>query len=155
MELPPNKLTLHAFLKGLLVAEIALAVLSIPLAFLEGMMTESMLNEVGMTTNYTDSEMLTGAFALMFLIVLLPAIIASWIGLFKLRNWARWVYLGVTCIAHLLAIPMGCFEYDVYWGLSRAIVDFIGPVEGLIIGISFLSPLAAEFSSTRPKTIEA
>ena len=55
------------------------------------------------------------------------------------------VYLGVTGIAHLLAIPMGCFEYDVYWGVSRAIVDLIGPVEGLIIGICFLSPLADKF----------
>jgi len=141
MELPPNKGTLHAILKGLIGAEIALFLISIPLAIVEGMMTESMLNEVGMTTNFTDAEMLSAAFALMVLVVLLPAIIASWIGLL------------VLCSGYLLAIPIGCFEYEFYWGLSKAIVDLRGPVEGLILGISFLSPLARDFTAAKDRSV--
>ena len=152
MELPPNKQTLHAFLKALIGAEIALGLLSIPLAVFEGMMTESVLNEIGQTTNFTDSEMLSAAFGIMFLVVLLPALIASWIGLFKLRNWARWVYLIVLCSGCLLAIPMGCFTYEVTWGLSTAIMDLMGPIEGIILGISFLSPLAQEFTSAKQQS---
>ena len=147
MELPPNKQTLHAFLKGLIGAEVALALLAFPLGMLEGLMTESALNEMGQTSNFTDSEMLTASIWIMLLVVLLPAIIVSWIGLSKLKNWARWVYLITSCSGYLIAIPMGCFEYDVCWGLSRAIMDLAGPVEGGILGIAFLSPLASDFQS--------
>ena len=152
MELPPNKQTLHAFLKALIGAEIALGLLAIPLMFFQTMMTESAFNEIGQTTNVSDSEMLSFAFGIMFLVVLLPAIIASWIGLFKLRNWARWVYLIVLCSGCLLAIPMGCFTYEVTWGLSTAIMDLMGPIEGIILGISFLSPLAQEFTSAKQQS---
>jgi len=85
----------------------------------------------------------------MFLVVLLPALVASWIGLFKLRNWSRWVYLFAMCAGYLLAIPIGCFQYDVSWGLSSAIFDLAGPIEGLVLGIAFLSPLAKEFTSAK------
>ena len=145
MEFPPNKQVLHALLKGLIGADVALLLLSIPLGIFEGMVTESMLNEIGKTTNFTDTEQLTAAIWIMILVVLLPAAIASWIGLFRLKNWARWVYLAAICSVFLLSIPMGCFQYDVCWGLSQAILDLEGPIKGLILGIVFLSPLAVEF----------
>ena len=68
-------------------------------------MAESVLNEIGHTTNFTDSEMLTASIWIM-LLVLLPAIIVSWIGLFKLKNWARWVYLITSCSGYLIAISI-------------------------------------------------
>jgi len=154
MELPPKKQTLHAFLKGLIGADVALMLLAIPLGMLEGLMTESTLNEIGKTTNFTDSEMLSASIWVMLLVVLLPAIVASWIGLFQLRNWARWVYLIAICSGYLLAIPMGCFEYEVCWGMSRAIIELAGPIEGLILGIAFLSPLASDFQSNGTSKLE-
>ena len=150
MELPPNKQTLHAILKGLIGAEIALGLISIPLLIFESVLVESMLTEAGMTQNISDSQMFSYSIAIMLLVVLLPMLIASWIGLFRLRAWSRWMYLGTVMSFYLLAIPLGCFEYQYHWGLSLAIMDFADPVTGIILGVIFLSPLAADFQNTKP-----
>jgi hypothetical protein len=74
---------------------------------------------------------------LLFLIVplLLCAIVSS-IGLFLLKRWAAWLYLGTVIVGFLLYPLMGP---TVEHALADAVDDIAVVLSGLIIGLAFFS----------------
>ena len=147
IQLPPSKSLQRSIFSSLLIADILLCFLALPIGFWQGSIYSSWLAESGLEVETTDIEMLVGALWIMLLVVMLPATIVAWVGLFQYRNWARWLYLLLMLAGNLLAIPLGCFDYSFQWGVLTAIVDLMGPVEGALVAIVFFSPLAAEFST--------
>ena len=103
-----------------------------------------------MVLEISDLEMFSFAIAAVGMVVLLPMMIASWIGLFQHRNWARWLYLLSLVIGVLLSVFCGCFSWNYRWGVVEALEYFGHLVSALIVAICFLSPLATEFSSSSP-----
>lgn len=154
MKLPPNETTLVTILRGLLIAEIVITVLAIPLLLFSGAIVESVLQDAGFNSEASDAEMVVVAFSCMFFVVIVPALIVSWIGLFNFWNWARWLYLGANVVGSLLAIPISVFDFSFQWGLPTAILDLAAPISGAIVAIVFLSPVAHRFQQVQPSFVD-
>ena len=141
MQFPPDKETLASILKALVVADIVAVVLTMPLIFIDSAICSSYGYEI--EPNETD-VFLFGVYSAIMLVVL-PTLIACWVGLLKFKNWSRWLYLALTVVMYLIAIPLGCLSFTVTWGLTSAIFDLATPIEITILAVAFLSPLATEF----------
>lgn len=150
MQFPPNKTTLTSIFKGLLIADIALLVLLVPLVFID----DAVCTERGYVLEPTDADtFLMGIYAVMF-VVIFPALVACWVGLFKFKNWSRWIYLAIVVGVRLVEVPLGCLSFSLMWNLTAAILDFNGPIAGAVVAVTFLSPLATEFQKGQDKSIE-
>ena len=145
MKFPPNNSSLATLLRGMLIFEISFAVIVVGIGFFETYLEGQFWAELGLTEEISNSEMFAFAISVVAMVVLLPATIASWIGLFQHRNWARWLYLAVTSFSILLVVFIGCFQWNYRWGLVTAFESISSVVGGIILAICFLSPLAADF----------
>lgn len=92
-------------------------------------------------TSYLDAEASSalssteGAIAVVML-VLFPVYVAAAIGLFLLKNWARWTY--VFCL--LLLYPLTAFLGPVVeHGVVSVLDELVVLCQGLIVGIAFFS----------------
>ena len=146
-KLPPSNSFLRSLFQSLLIADISLTPLALPIAFWQNSLSESWLDQAGLEMEMTGVEMFIAALGIMLLVVILPSVIVAWVGMFRYRNWARWLYLFLIVAGYLLAIPMACFDYSLQWGLLTAIEDLVSPVQGALVAIAFLSPLASDFST--------
>ncbi len=145
-QFPPENKTLHHYFIGLLVAEISLFVVILPIALFGGMMAEAAIEDAGGSTELTGPEAVVAGFSCLFLVVGLPAIIASWVGLFLYKAWGRWLYLATTVTLHVLYVPISIFDFSLTWGLASALGDVGSLVSGAILAMIYLTPLANRFS---------
>ncbi len=153
MQLPPNEPTLVTILRGLLIAEIVILVVAIPLILVSGAMAEAALQERGLADEVSDAEMVVAAFSCMFFVVIVPALIVSWIGLFKFWSWSRWLYLATNAIGSLVEIPIGFLDFSFQWGLPNVFLGLGQLVTGAILAIVFLTPLANRFQPAQVSNI--
>jgi len=147
MKLPPSNASLTSLLRILLIFEIVYGVIVLAIGFIESYIEGQFWAEIGLNEEISNSEMFAFAIAAVALVVLLPVTIASWIGLFQQRNWARWLYLAVSASSILLGVFVGCFQWNYRWGLVTGLEASSGVVTGIILAICFLSPLAVGFTS--------
>ena len=145
MKLPPSNASLTSLLRGLLIFEIVYGAIVVGIGFFESYIEGMFWAEMGLSQEPGSSDMFILAIMAVSLVVVLPATIASWVGLFQHRNWARWLYLAVTAFTLLLVVFVGCFQWNYRWGLVTALESIGSVVGGTILAICFLSPLAASF----------
>ena len=143
MKLPPDKDSLATMLRCLLIFEIVSAVLCLPIGIAADQMGEQTLLEAGLVS--PEVNMFVAAMYIVMIVILLPVAIASWVGLFRLKNWDRWLYLAGLVIGTLLNLFTSCFTWTYSWDLVGALFSITSLVEGFIVAICFLSPLATEF----------
>ena len=147
MKFPPDKQSLALILRGLLVFEITSRVIVLGIGIFESIVADQTFTEMGIVPEFSDLEMFSSAVLAVALVILFPMAIASWIGLYLQKNWARWLYLLSLVLTHLLSIFVGFFTWTYRWGLVEGLESISGTATGLILAICFLSPLATEFVS--------
>lgn len=81
-------------------------------------------------------SMTPGAIALIAAVVIISAVIASIIGLLKLRRWGAWLYLVTTLLA--LPVPFLC-GFVVLHPIHQMLDSICLFLPGFIIGLSFFS----------------
>lgn len=141
MQIPPSKNTIAKIFKSLLIAEIAIAAFILPISIIEA----SIIEQRGLIIETEDPNLFLSGISILLMIVMLAALITSWVGLFRFRRWARWLYLGTLLVANIVFIPFSCFDLSVHWGLSLSVSDISCYITGSILAIIFLSPLADQF----------
>ena len=164
----PDGRMLHQYFSGLLIAQIILSFVLVPvIIFGQTMLDNSMdasAEASAETTNSemmdasaeasaetTNSEMMIAVFYLVFLLVLIPATIASWIGLFLYKNWGRWLYFAMTVFSTLLNLSISIFDFSATWGFVSSLLEIDCMLTGAILVMIFLTQLANRFN----KPIEA
>jgi ribosomal protein L37AE/L43A len=143
MQLPPNKITIARIFRGLLIAEIAIVAFQLPVFFIEN----SIIVERGLIIEEEAPNIFLAGILFLLFVILVAVLITSWIGLFKYRNWARWLYAGALLFGSIVFVPYSCFDISVHWGLSTSVSEIGSYITGSILAIIFLSPLAAEFQT--------
>lgn len=148
MSLPPPNEKLTKILRGLLIAEICITVISIPLILFSGLVTEGYLEQNGLAQpESSDAEMAVAAFSCVILIVMVACLIVSWIGLFNFWGWARWLYLGIMIGGIIIDVPISLFDLSFQWGFPAAIGGIGQLITGAIAAIILFSPIAARFNA--------
>ena len=138
---------LTTVLRGLLIAEICFSVIGIPLSLYSAIATSAYLENAGIVEpELSDAGTAVAAFSFLFVLVFVPCLIVSWIGLFNFWGWSRWLYLATNVAGILLTIPFSIFDFSFQWGLPTAILDIGQPITGAIAAIIFLSPLGNRFA---------
>ena len=89
-------------------------------------------------------DRIVSGMAVFFLMVYLPAVLAAWAGLLARMAWGRWLYLGASAFIHLAYLPVSFIDVgdERYWAFTRQIDGIGGLVEGAILALLFLSPVA-------------
>ncbi len=80
--------------------------------------------------------------------VLVPAQVAAWVGVYRRRPWARWLYLGVAAASAVIGLSAGAAQFSYEWAFPAAVNDVGSMVAGAVLALLFLSP-AAELFETR------
>ena len=148
MKFPPTKASLTTLLRGLVIFEIAFAVIVLSLEIAASSMGEQVLAEAGLVQEYGNLQMFSFAILVVALVILFPMAIAGWFGVFQRKKWGRWLYLVGLVATQLLEVFVGCFSWSYSWDLSAALASISYMVSGVIVAICFLSPLASEFGSS-------
>lgn len=143
---PPDNNTLHQYFTGLVIAEIALIVLTLPVMLFSDMMTETATEDSIGASEASAPEMAIAFFAVLLLIVYIPAVIASWVGLFNYKAWGRWLYLATTVFEYVLFLPLSIFDLSWTWGLESSLHELASTISGAILTIAYLTPLANRFT---------
>lgn len=138
---------LTTVLRGLLIAEICISVMAIPLSLYSDFVVSAIWENAGIAEpELSDAGTVVAAFSSLFVLVFVPCLIVSWIGLFNFWGWSRWLYLATNVAGILLTIPFSFFDFSFQWGLPTAILDIGQPITGAIAAIIFLSPLGNRFA---------
>ena len=141
MQFPPSKNVIARIFKGLLIAEIAIVAFQFQLLFIEN----SIIEHQGLIIESDDSNIFLSAMLFLMFVVILAALVTSWVGLFRYRRWARWLYAGTLLAAIATFVPSSCFDLSVNWGFSSSVSDIGSYITGSLLTIMFLTPLADEF----------
>ena len=127
---------------GLLVADIATSVASLGLGVL-GLAMEP-LDEFAVNNGPSPTD---GLLCIGF-VILFPAMIAAWVGMWRFSNWGRWTYLGYVCAAHVFGLGMSLFDFAAQWQFPTAVGSVEATIGGLLLAIAFFSPLASIFRAS-------
>jgi len=65
--------------------------------------------------------------------------------MWMVRDWGRWLYLGVACFGHFANLAGSVIDTSPGWHFPDAIGDIASSLGGVLIGMAFWSPLAAAF----------
>lgn len=133
---------------GLLAADIVTSIASLGLGFV-GLAMEP-VNEFAVNNGPSPADGLL----CIGTVILLPAIIAAWVGMWRLWNWGRWLFLGCAGAGHLFGLGTSLFDFSAQWQFPTAVGSVESTISGLLLAIAFFSPLASIFraSSTRSAT---
>lgn len=132
---------LRRVLRTLIVAEVAIMVLSIAVEiiaeqFLPEPLRAWLEREVESPTTVADVVLLLVA------LPLLAAIVVSWVGLWRLWRPARWIYLLAVVAALLLEAVAGPWIYS---GPGAALSTAQSLISGMIVALVYFTPLSAAF----------
>jgi hypothetical protein len=152
LNVQPNQKTVSVWFRGLLIAEVSLFMIAVPLSLISAFLFETAQEEIESSVELPVTHVLFVGLGCISLLIGLPALIISWVGLFLFKPWARWLYLGVQIGFRLLVLPFSLTDYSPTWGFITALTDFGSLITGSILAIVFLSPLAKEFLNTPAST---
>lgn len=82
-----------------------------------------------------DADDATAIAALVLVMPLIAALIASMVGLFMFKKWGAWLYLGLCLLGSLVLL----IEPSVESGVSAFFSDLDSYLGGAIVGIAFFS----------------
>jgi len=153
LDFPPSEKSLHQIFIALLITEIAFFVLTVPLSFFGGMMAEAAIEEAVGPTEMTGPEVAVTVLASMIALVGIPSLIASWVGLFLYKSWARWLYAATGLVLGIIYVPISFMDFTLTWGLPSALNDLASVVSGAILATIFLTPLAHRFAPETKSTL--
>ncbi|OWK35279.1 hypothetical protein [Fimbriiglobus ruber] len=118
---------------------------AVPLILGGTALAEERLASRGVTLEPTDGEAVVAGLSCCAAVILMPAVVASWVGLFRRRWWAPWAYLGTTVATKVFALATGAVGFAYEWGLPGAVGGASDVVTGVVIGLVFFSPAAADY----------
>ena len=78
-------------------------------------------------------------------LILIPAQIVAWVGMFRSRSWARWLYLALVIVTNCIVILLSISDFSMQWGLVTSVEDLGSYCAGAILALAFLSPMAKLF----------
>ena len=140
-EIPRSLMNLVSLLRILIVVEVCLAVLSIAL----GLLGRSLLPVELQTFEQARAESELSLVEGLLIAICLPAIvlmIVSWVGLWRLRSWARTVYT----LAWLLGLVAVVFAGPAIASWPGELVGELGTLNGgVILGVTYFSDLRHHF----------
>ncbi len=134
-------------MRYLIVAEAALSCLHLPLGVAGGLVADGVARERGVvvpeSTPTQDAAMLMLCATVG---VALPALVASWVGMYRLRAWSRWLYLGVTALITSVSAAASLTDFSFEWGFPHHVESLSTLVTGGILALAFASPAAESFT---------
>jgi hypothetical protein len=88
-------------------------------------------------------------------VILFPCYIASVVGLFFWKSWARWLYAGQYIFGLFAGTILSAwlFYWDYRWDLKESILQLSTAVDAAILVMLFASPIAENFVS-KPTKLE-
>lgn len=139
-----------SLLRGLVIADAAIFVLAILLGLFSVVMMEPASRQTSEPVEVTNGELLAVRFSYLTAAIGLPGYVAGVVGIFLRRNWGRWLYLGQVILFCGSSLATSLFDFSAAWAFPRALADIGSVLSGLIVGLTFYSPLAAEFRQNKP-----
>jgi hypothetical protein len=133
----------------LLVASLCLLFVAAVVLVLDEVLTgQKVIDAVGEEDTTPGSIALTG-FTILVGVIVFPAYIASVIGLFFWKPWARWLYAGQYVFGlFATTIFSACvFYWDYRWDLPESIMQLSTAVDVAILVMLFVSPITENFAS--------
>ena len=88
---------------------------------------------------FTNNEIVSFIIVCVFIAVS----VASIVGVFLFKNWARWLTFWLTVIIYPTSIFFGP---SIFWGWEMALNDIGNVLFGAILAAMFLSPISLEFN---------
>ncbi len=139
--------TIDHYYRRLLVADICLVPATILLVIVSLFLPERIAGDQ-VSTNINDGLIgfIVGV-SCAFMLLGIAANIVAWVGLFRYRVWARWLYLGVHLSMRAIALPFAILDHSPTWSLISLVENFGSLIQGAIMAIVFLSPIANRFVS--------
>lgn len=138
----------HAIFRGALCTEIALVALVTVVSLID--MTITAEANAAAMEEMTAIEAASALLMVATLLVNVPLYIASLIGLFQYRWWARWLYVGNLSAGILLSTVASLAMFQFCWVLSTVLSSTASIVTGAIITMMFLTPTSDRFERPRP-----
>jgi hypothetical protein len=142
---PANSESLRTVFRNLLIAEISFTMLSLVLAIIGAIFVGQYAPAVETTEGSAAFDWISAAFFVFILVVLLPCQIIAWIGLFGLKNWARWLHLGLFVLVNLLYVMVSVSDFSFSWALSNSVESIGYAFSGAVLSLAFMSQLADQF----------
>ncbi len=144
-KVPPPAERLRSVFRSFLIAEICIFVLFVPVSVMEVLVLESSLKGVPQTGTFPVAETVVAGFACLLFVILIPAIIVAWVGLFQTRSWARWLYFRVHAVGYSVMIASSLFNWSYQWGFTNSLGSVGSVITGCILSLLFYSDLARDF----------
>jgi hypothetical protein len=142
---PSNAKALKTVFRNLLIAEISLTALSLVLAIVGAIVVGQYAPSVETTEGSTTFDWISAAFFVFILVVLIPCQVIAWVGLFNLKNWARWLHLGLFVLVNLLFLMLSVSDFSFGWALSGYVESIGYAFSGAVLSLAFISQLADQF----------
>lgn len=143
---PPDGPTLHVWYRGLLIADIVLFLIQIPVRAFSEVMAAAVLERFGLSPELSPAQAVLAGGTLVVALMAIPALIASWVGLFSYKSWSRWLYAVTTLAVLVLFLPLSLLDVSLQWGFPVAVDHIDSVVTGALLAVLFLSPVAREFA---------
>ena len=141
--------------RNLLIAEISLTALSLVLAIIGAIVVGQYAPAVETTESSTTFDWISAAFFVFILVVVLPSQVIAWVGLFSLKNWARWLHLGLFVLVNLLYLIVSVSDFSFGWALSGSIESIGYAFSGAVLSLAFLSQLSDQFMSSNTASVDS
>lgn len=146
-DFPPDHKTLRRWYRGLLIADIALFLVQVPVRVFSELMVLATMRDAGGVPEMSPVETVLASGTLLIALIAIPALIASWVGLFSYRPWSRWLYAVTTTAVLVLFLPLSLLDLSLQWGFPIALDNIASVVTGALLAVIFLSPVARSFAS--------
>lgn len=147
--------TIETVFQTLLICQIVSFFLALFLSIVDELLTgQAVTDLVGEQEVSTTWAVISGILFAFLFVVVLPAGIASIVGLFFWKPWARWLYCVTWLSMTVLMLVYSAFDFnwDFHWGLPDSIGSLLSVVEGAILTLLFIPPVATRFTSQVQQT---
>lgn len=145
----PQIRTVETIFRSLIVAQIICCFLSLFLVILDSILTDQAvtdrIGEVEFSFTWLVFSVVVFGFGFVFL---LPALVASLVGLLFWKWWARSLYLVSWLVGTTMFIAYSLFDFqwDLRWTLPDRIEILSEALTGATLALAYFSPIAERFS---------
>lgn len=135
-------------LRWLVIIDAVISFLLFPAYMFEGAIIEALAPRQGVGNIIAPRANVPMLIFLCSILVILMALsLVAWVGLYNLKPWSRWLFLGITIAGFALQVIFGLFDFSYRWGLISALDSSSQLLVGAILAMVFVSPLREKFNA--------